>query len=63
MKIIQNTLKIEAKFSDVQTNFRESPKKVGLVGFWKRDMFFFWPHSRFFMLINKTSKKPCAEDF
>ena len=33
MKIFQNTLKIEEKFSDVPKKFKEGPKKVGLVGF------------------------------
>ena len=58
MKIIQNTLKIEEKFSDVPIFFRVSPKKVGLVGF---------PETRhFFSLIvnesgtsNHALKGPC----
>ena len=33
MKIIQNTLKIEEKFSDVPKKFRVGPQKVGSVGF------------------------------
>ena len=41
MKIVQNTLKIEEKFSDVQKNFRVGPKKVGSVGFPETRLFFF----------------------
>ena len=33
MKIIQNTLKIEKKISDVSKKFRVGPKKEGMVGF------------------------------
>ena len=33
MKIIQNTLKIQKKISNVSKNFWVGPKKVGLVGF------------------------------
>ena len=32
MKIVQNTLKIEEKFSDVPKKFEVGPKKVGSVG-------------------------------
>ena len=41
MKIIQNTLKIEEKFSDVPIFFRVGPKKVGSVGFPETRIFFF----------------------
>ena len=41
MKIIQNTLKIEEKFSDVQNLFRVDPNKVGSVGFPETRHFFF----------------------
>ena len=39
-KIIQNTLKIEEKFSDVPNKFRDGPKKVGSVGFLETRPFF-----------------------
>ena len=43
MKIFQNTLKIEEKFSDVPKRFRVGPKNVGLVGFLEtRHLVFFW---------------------
>ena len=41
MKIVQNTLKIEEKFSDVPKKFRVGPKKVGSVGFPETRHFFF----------------------
>ena len=41
MKIIQNTLKTEEKFSDVPKKFRVGPKKVGSVGFPETRHFFF----------------------
>ena len=44
MKIVQNTLKIEEKFSDVPKKFRVGPNKVGSVGFPETDFFFFWPN-------------------
>ena len=58
MKIVQNTLKIEEKFSDVPTKFRVGPKKVGLVGFLEtKHFFFFGPSSKFnlgvFFLFSK----------
>ena len=45
MKIIQNTLKIVEKFSDVPKKCRVGPKKVGSVGFpeTRHFFFFFWP--------------------
>ena len=46
MKIVQNTLKIEEKFSDVQKNFIVGPKKVGSVGFPETRLFFFWPKQK-----------------
>ena len=46
MKIIQNTLKIEEKFSDVPNFFRVDPKKVELVGFPEARPFFFWPQCK-----------------
>ena len=42
MKIIQNTLKMEEKFSDVPKTYRVGPKKVGLVGFLETSHFFFF---------------------
>ena len=33
MRIIQNTLKIEEKFSDIPNKFRVGPEKVGSEGF------------------------------
>ena len=33
MKIIQNMLKIEEKFSDISKKFKVGPKKEGSVGF------------------------------
>ena len=42
MKIVQNTLKIEEKFSDVRKKFRVGPKKVGSVGFPETRHFFFF---------------------
>ena len=42
MKIIQNTLKIEKKISDVSKKFRVGPKKVGMVGFPK--LYIFLPY-------------------
>ena len=44
MKIIQNTLKIEEKFSDVPKDFRVDSKNVGSVGFQEPRHFFFWPY-------------------
>ena len=41
MKIIQNTLKIEEKFSDVPKKFRVGPKNVGSIGFPETRHFFF----------------------
>ena len=41
MKIVQNTLKIEEKFSDVPKKFRVGPKKIGTVGFLETRHFFF----------------------
>ena len=41
-KIIQNNLKIEEKFSDVQKKFRVGPKNVGSVGFLETRLFFFF---------------------
>ena len=48
MKIIQNTLKIEEKFSDIPEKFRVGPKKVGLVGFPETRHYFssFWPNGK-----------------
>ena len=43
MKIIQNTLKIEEKFSDDPKKFTVGPKKVGSVGF-PETRHFFWPY-------------------
>ena len=44
MKIIQNTLKIQKKISNVSKKFGVGPKKVGSVGFPEtRHFFFFWP--------------------
>ena len=43
MKIVQNTLKIEEKFSDVPKKFKVGPKKVGSVRFRKTRHFFFGP--------------------
>ena len=45
MKSIQNTLKIEEKFSDVPQKFRVGPKKVGSVGFPETIQFCFWPNN------------------
>ena len=42
MKIVQNNLKIEEKFSDVPKKFGEGPKKVGSVGFSETETFFFF---------------------
>ena len=47
MKIVQNTLKIEGKFSDVPKKFRVGPKKVGSVGF---------PEMRHFFLPKQTER-------
>ena len=44
MKIIQNTLKLEEKFSDIPKKFRVGPKKVGLVGFPETRRSFFLPN-------------------
>ena len=44
MKIIQNTLKIEEKFSDVPKKFRVGPEKVGSVGFPEMRNFFRGPY-------------------
>ena len=44
MKIIQNTLKIEEKFSDIPKIFRVGPKKVGSVGFPETRHFYFLPN-------------------
>ena len=41
MKIVQNNLKTEEKFSDVPKKFRVGPKKVGSVGFPEARHFFF----------------------
>ena len=41
MKVIQNTLKLDEKFSDVPIFFRVGPKKVGSVGFPETREFFF----------------------
>ena len=43
MKIIQNALKIEETFSDVQNLFRVGPEKVRSVGFPETIHFFFLP--------------------
>ena len=46
MKIIQNTLKIQKNISNVSKKNWVGPKKVGSVGFLKRDnFFFFWRKS------------------
>ena len=45
MKIIQNTLEIQKKFSNVSKKIWVGPKKVGSVGFPKTRHFFFWPNS------------------
>ena len=45
MKIVQNTLKTEEKFSDVPKKFRVGPKKVGSVGFPETRHFFFFAWS------------------
>ena len=42
MKTVQNTLKIEDKFSGVSKKFRVGPKKVGSVGFSETRNFFFF---------------------
>ena len=42
MKIVQNTPKIEEKFSDVPKQFRVGPKKVGPVVFPENETFFFF---------------------
>ena len=41
MKIIQNTLKIQKKISNVSKKFWVGPKKVGSVGFPETRQFFF----------------------
>ena len=42
MKVVQSTIIIEEKFSDISKTFRVGPKKVGSVGFRKRDIYFFF---------------------
>ena len=44
MKIVQNTLKIEEKFSDVPKKFEVGPQKVGPVGF--PETRHFWPYPK-----------------
>ena len=44
MKIIQNTLKIQKKISNVSKKFWVGPKKVESVGFPETRHFFFWPY-------------------
>ena len=51
MKIIQNTLKIQKKISNVSKKFWVGPKKVGSVGF-PETRLFFWPKGT--LIINRV---------
>ena len=53
MKIVQNTLKIEEKFSDIPKCFRVGSKKIGSVGSLETIHFFFFFWSRVGLRGNK----------